>query len=312
MEPIEGAGAIMTRFLEETGVSTATPPRRYLWTDAFAVCNCLALHRHTGDDTWLESARELVDQVHDVLGRHRADDHRTGWISGLSEDEGRRHPTRGGLRIGKPDNERGASEPFDEAGEWNRDGQYFHYLTQWMHALDRMSRETEITSYIDWAIELAGAAHAGFVRTLPSGMKRMHWKMSIDLTYPLVPAMGQHDPLDGMITYHQLQATATALSGELRSDLSSEIGDMTAICEELHLKTADPLGIGALLTNALKVARLRLLDRFGETRLIGDLLTAAKRGLDDFSGRPELKLPSEYRLAFRGSTPAFNNPPRWG
>ncbi len=127
----------------------------------------------------------------------------------------------------------------------------------------------------------------------------MHWKMSIELTYPLVPAMGQHDPLDGMITYHQLQATATALSGELRSDLKPQIGDMADICEDLHLTTADPLGIGAVLSNALKVARLRLLDRFRETGLIEDLLTAAKRGLDDFSGRRELKLPSEYRLAFR-------------
>jgi len=34
----------------------------------------------------------------------------------------------------------------------------------------------------------------------------MHWKMSIDLSYVLVPSMGQHDPLDGLVTYCELQA----------------------------------------------------------------------------------------------------------
>jgi hypothetical protein len=43
----------------------------------------------------------------------------------------------GGLRIGKPLKERGANEPIDESLEWDRDGQYFHYLTKWMHALCR-------------------------------------------------------------------------------------------------------------------------------------------------------------------------------
>jgi hypothetical protein len=59
-------------------------------------------------------------------------------------------------------------------------------------------------------MELAKTAHAGFTYVPASGgRKRMYWKMSIDLTYPLVPSMGQHDPLDGYITYHELQATAT-------------------------------------------------------------------------------------------------------
>ena len=56
-----------------------------------------------------------------------------------------------------------------------------------------------------WAVELAKTAHARFTYMPASGgRKRMYWKMSIDLTYPLVPSMGQHDPLDGLITYQQL------------------------------------------------------------------------------------------------------------
>jgi len=46
-----------------------------------------------------------------VLGRHRDDDTRSGWISGLDDEKGKQHPTFGGLRIGKPLNERKPNEP---------------------------------------------------------------------------------------------------------------------------------------------------------------------------------------------------------
>ena len=126
----------MAAFAQRTGLSPATEhPQRYLWTDAFAVCNFLELSERTGDQEYRRYATELIDQVHRVLGRFRYDDNRRGWISGLDEQEGRRHPTLGGLRIGKPLKERGADEVLDEQLEWDRDGQYFHYLTKWMHAL---------------------------------------------------------------------------------------------------------------------------------------------------------------------------------
>ena len=60
----------------------------------------------------------MLDQVHYILGRHRQDDARSGWISGLPEDEGRRHPTAGGLRIGKRINERGPADPFNQRLDW--------------------------------------------------------------------------------------------------------------------------------------------------------------------------------------------------
>src|SRR5436190_2055552 len=115
----------MVHFAERTG-SDGVNPRRYLWTDAVAVCNFLGLAHATGDGRYRNMALELVDRVHRVLGRHRPDEPRTGWISGLAEREGQAHPTRGGLRIGKPLPERGADEPFDERLEWERDGQYLH------------------------------------------------------------------------------------------------------------------------------------------------------------------------------------------
>ena len=121
---------LMAEFAARTGLDPPhTRPRRYLWTDAYAVCNYLELSRRTGNGVYRDLALRLVDQVHHTLGRHREDDSRTGWISGLPEEEGEAHPTRGGLRIGKPLPERRLGEPFDERLEWDRDGQYYHYLT---------------------------------------------------------------------------------------------------------------------------------------------------------------------------------------
>ena len=104
---------IMLDFARDTGLyPPAKPPRRYLWTDAFAVCGFWELYEKTGESLFKELALSLIDQVHNVLGKHREDDERSGWISGLSEEEGSKHPTIGGLRIGKKLPERTADEPY--------------------------------------------------------------------------------------------------------------------------------------------------------------------------------------------------------
>lgn len=69
---------------------------RYLWTDAFGLVLYVSLHRATGEERWLDAARDLVVDVDCVLGRPR------------------------GYRIG-------------EAAD--RDGQYFHYIAMWLFAL---------------------------------------------------------------------------------------------------------------------------------------------------------------------------------
>jgi hypothetical protein len=244
---------IMRDFARLTGLSPPSAhPRRYLWTDAFAVCNYLELYTQTNDKAYLDLALRLVDQVHHILGRHRADDPRQGWISGLSEQEGEGHPTIGGLRIGKQLNERKPYEPPNERLEWDQDGQYYHYLTKWMHALNCVSHATRDPTYTRWAIEMAKTAHAKFTFAPPyGGRKRMYWKMSIDLSYPLVPSMGQHDPLDGFVTYCELQTAATSDPGRSSyPDLTPEIADMAKICQGIRLATDDPLGIGGLLFDA--------------------------------------------------------------
>ena len=293
---------IMRDFARITGLEPVSDrPKRYLWTDAFAVCNYLGLFHRTGDTRWRDLAERLVWQVHHTLGRHRDDDPRKGWISGLSESEGELHPTRGGLRIGKPLGERNPDVPYDDRLEWDQDGQYFHYLTRWMHALNRMSRVTKEQKYNQWAIELAQAAHAAFTFVPPAGGRpRMCWKMSIDLSRPLVPSMGQHDPLDGFITYSELQVTAEEDFGQAhRLYLGSEIAGMAAICRGSALATDDPLGLGGLLADAFRVAQLMARTGGGYTGLPGSILNAAAPGVRAFATGQATRMPPEHRLAFR-------------
>lgn len=291
----------MVEFAKVTGLSREGRPRRYLWTDAYAVCNFLGLYRQTGEKQFKRLALLLVHQVHTTLGRHRSDDLRTGWISGLDEDEGRRHPTRGGLRIGKKLNERKPGEPFDEQSEWDRDGQYYHYLTQWMHALACTSRVLDDAAFNRWAIELAKAVHSKFTyQPRGGGEKRLYWKMSIDLSYPLVPSMGHHDPLDGLITYSELETTARRYSEASASpELSAEIADMAAICEGKDWSTDDPLGIGGLLTAAYKMAQLIVAGGFIGADLFDAVLNDSLTSLDQFAGGSTFALRADYRLAFR-------------
>lgn len=297
---IDSIKEIMLDFASATGLEPVRPdPRRYLWTDAFAVCNFLEIFRQTDDKTYLNLAFHLVNQVHHTLGKHRKDDTRSGWISGLNEGEGELHPTRGGLRIGKLLPERRKDERFDERLEWDQDGQYYHYLTKWMHALNRVSQVSENPSYLRWAIELAQAVHSKFTYTPSSGgKKRMYWKMSIDLTYPLVPSMGQHDPLDGFITYSELQAAARNFEQLSDFDLSTEINDMADICKVQNMVTADSLGIGGLLSDASRTAQL-MLRGFPYIHLLETIVDSSLPGLGSFVAGDSLDLPAEYRLAFR-------------
>jgi hypothetical protein len=54
----------------------------------------------------------------------------------------------------------------------------------------------------------------------------MVWKMSTDLSRPLVASMGQHDPLDGLITCVQLETTAAPLSSAAQGpDLQRAVAD---------------------------------------------------------------------------------------
>ena len=274
---------------------------RYLWTDAFAVCNYLELFRKTGEMHYREMALRLVDQVHHNLGKHRSDDDRSGWISGLNNKEGEIHPTLGGLRIGKKNSERKKDELYDERMEWEQDGQYYHYLTKWMHALDLVSKSTGEPRYRRWALELAQTAYDSFTYTTPANTKRMYWKMSIDLSYPLVSSMGQHDALDGYITYLQLNQKASQDSSLPETmQLDAAISGLYQMSKTINWESDDPLGIGGVLSDACFLAQLIVREgREDLSVMLYKLLSHALKGIEGFLHTETLNYPARQRLAFR-------------
>jgi hypothetical protein len=107
---------------------------RHLWTDAFGVFNFITLSKETSQPHYLNLAATLVETVHDVLGRTRDLSARLPGATNAS-------PLAGGLRIGK-----------EAAIGTDQDGQYHHYLTLWMMALNRLSIASGDRKYNDQAV----------------------------------------------------------------------------------------------------------------------------------------------------------------
>ena len=262
------------------------------------MCTYLSLYADHGQHRFLARATALVAQVHRVLGRYATGPRRGQPLGGVDEQIWLRHPTRHGLRIGKPLPERAPGEPFDERLEWERDGQYFHYLTRWMHALERCGEAAGDTDAHRWAVELCQASLAFVERDADGAATRMVWKRSVDLDRVLVPSMGQHDPLDGWVTAAELAASPLA-SGEERRQLNAVIQQFRALDEPRAWPSADPLGLGGLLGAALR----RWLDAASSDRQaargVRSLIDAATLGLRELVRTRPFTAPAAQRLAFR-------------
>ncbi|RDX43099.1 hypothetical protein OH76DRAFT_1488099 [Lentinus brumalis] len=267
--------------LTPTQASNWTPPPmaeghrgRYLWTDAFGVLNFLTLGATTSETRYTTLAARLVETVHNTLGRTRD---LTQRLPGASDA----HPLAGGLRIGKED------EEDDPSGDG--DGQYHHYLTLWMFALNRMARATGEWRYNDLAIELAKAIHPRFVRDRDSASPRMYWKMSIDLRRPLVRSEGNLDPIDGYVVFSLLQEAS-----DDKTVLAQEIDEYRRILETKwgRYVSEDPLDLGMTLWTAHWFA--------GKEEWATELMrraTACLRVLHD--EEKYFEAPTRFRLAFR-------------
>jgi hypothetical protein len=111
---------------------------------------------------------------------------------------------------------------------------------------------------------------------------------------------GQHDPLDGFITYNQLQMCRPGGSDAAEyPDLSGEIADMALIMKNRSWVTDDPLGIGGLLCDACKTAQMIVRGHFEQHDLLETVLGSSLLGLESFARMNSLRAPAEYRLAFR-------------
>ncbi|CAM1507754.1 Fc.00g046020.m01.CDS01 [Cosmosporella sp. VM-42] len=200
---------------------------RYLWTDAFGVVNFITLFKETSSPKYLVLAKRLVETVHDVLGRTR--DASTG-LPGATAEE----PLRGGLRIGKPD-----------ASGSDGDGQYHHYLTLWMFALNRLALATDNSEFNDLAIQLEQSIHPRFILCRPSGDIEMVWKISTDMKTVLVPSEGHLDAATGFVVCRLLQNTATK-QGRKKEPLKKEIDEYSQLMnrEGKLTSSGDTLDLG--------------------------------------------------------------------
>ena len=256
-KPLAERKALAAAILEEFAASAT----RYLWTDALAVMSWLRLGA-------VETARRHIHAVHEALAPSGARDPL--------------HPTARGLRIGKPLPERAPDEPYDAELEWERDGQYYHYLTKWMQALEEMARASSDERYRAWARELMVSAHRAFAHPADAP-RRLYWKMSVDLSRPLVPSMGMHDALDGLVA-----AASLGLERETR--------DLERMCAGREWASADALGAGGLLLDALRLAQL---GRHDFRTLLARVLEDAARSVEAVARSGAFKLPAAHRLAFR-------------
>lgn len=221
---------------EEAARSWAAPDKpgagghhgRYLWTDAFGVVNFITLSKETSSPIYLTLARQLVKRVHDVLGYTRDG---TARLSGATDAE----PLGGGLRIGKL-----------SAHGSDCDGQYHHYLTLWMFALNRLALATGEKEYNQLAVQLAKAIHPRFViRTEGQATPQMVWKVSTEMKEVLVPSEGHLDAATGFVVYRLLQRTAEHMHGP-PGTLSNEIADYRLLMSraERLRPSRDPLDLG--------------------------------------------------------------------
>jgi hypothetical protein len=289
------ARILMDSFAQRTGIikEKGNPEDRYLWTDAFAVQTFFGLYHEFQEETYKNYAFKLIDIVHETLGSYHPGDYRKGNFSGLSGEEAKKHPTAGGLRIGKKLPERESGQPFNERLEWERDGQYFHYITRWIHALLQAAIESGENKYSLWAAELLLASDK-FIYSSGIGI-RMYWKMSTDLSRPLVTGMGGHDPLEGLVCAVAIKEAVPEKSVELEPVTQK----FHMMCKNKNWSTTDSLGIGGLLLNTLKSGILKEAYNFPPSSQPSKLLEMSLESLEKYQDLKEINYAASKRLAFR-------------
>lgn len=261
--------------------TTWTPPAgsgghcgRYLLTDAIGVLNFITLGEELDSAKYLTFATALVTSVHDTLGRERD---LTRRLDHATDKE----PLKGGLRIGK------ARESGDDG-----DGQYHHYLSIWMYALNRLAVATGDPHYNDLAVQLARAIHPHFFVHSVDAMHMVH-KISVDMETVLNPSECSIDAILGLGVCRLLEATAVT-QGRQPGLLKQEIGNYERILRRNRdlRPSSDLLDLGIGLWATSLFPDEEWAEAYRELSLI-----MAEKQLDPQS--PMLQRDPKHRIAFR-------------
>jgi hypothetical protein len=172
----------------------------------------------------------LVEYVHSILARTRDGTRR---LPSATDDD----LLAGGLRNGKS----------DETGP-DADGQYFHYHTMYMYALNRTSIGLSDKTCDNTAISLAKAVLPRFMTDTDQPRPRLYWKLPTELETPLVEGEGNLDAIRRYVSYRHEQRTR----GKESTILSDDIALLRKIVHQKlnNHETADGLDIGMTLWTA--------------------------------------------------------------
>ena len=118
--------------------------------------------------------------------------------------------------------------------------------------------------------------------------------MSVDLSYPQVPSMGAHDPLDGYLTALECKLMVTS-----EEDFTEYLGNLESLCKGRSWQTDDPLGLGGLLMNVIRSTEMDWYAELPKSVHPKTLYDDAVIGLKEFASHADLTSSSRYRLAFR-------------
>ncbi len=272
-----------------------------MWTDAFGVCNFLGLYRRTGDGSWrrvgLASGRSGPLTCWGVIA---AMTNGSGWISGLSEEEGKRHPAIGGLRIGKKINERKLCGTLRRPGGMGS-GRAVLSLFDEMDACPQLREPEHGRSDLQSMGDRTGKKRPCRLCLHPAIRFKTHVLENEHRSNPSPGGLHGTARSAGWVDY--LQPAPDNRTGTFPETadpgLVSEIADMEALCSGQNWVTDDPLGIGGLLGDAYRILQRITKGGFARTDLLTDLLESSLSGLDAFTRGHLLRLPADYRLAFR-------------
>ena len=145
------AAAILRGYAGRTGLAPASgTPTRYLWTTRSRSARTSGSTRRPANPPVAPARSRWSSRSTPSSGAAGAR-RRTGWIGNLpSEGAIHRRPQVSGSADRSPN--AGPSNR-STTGSMDRDGQYYHYLTKWTHALCRASRVTGDPVYGVWAAE---------------------------------------------------------------------------------------------------------------------------------------------------------------